>query len=414
MPAYYPQDTALAICLMLLIVGPLLVWRSRYNVPSILKIGFSIVAFGIPIIFVGSQYSSGRNAYNLFEEIIFLGTIPYLLGIYIGYLATAGNKVAFLLALNLERKQKAAVKLALIAIVGMIFTYALMGFIPAFAADPRAAKFLRGAYQLSGGTNALYRLFTSMADIALPLVLALAIDKKSKFLYMSAFLLFSIFMLNMTRAPAGFPILLVIGILAARANLSRPYIVLMSFIYIFGSLLNFVLGYTDASDENGALFKLIEAGAPDVRDQVWFLSRYIQAHPPLTLGRTFVGGMIPGQNMWNPAVWSLTLGSSDVSVEALNSGGLRLSGPILAYIAFGLWSVPIIMLVSGVITGYFLKITKMAAKYSSSIFGVTLALIFLVYVGGFFSRFYDLRYTDFISVLFVYGVIYRFKFFRFL
>ena len=131
---------------------------------------------------------------------------------------------------------------------------------------------------------------------------------------------------------------------------------------LFWALLSvFGLQTRAASD---TLWLTIADSAPDVPDALSFLATWSRYGQPMTEGRTFWGGLIPGNFPWNPSVWSITLGNETVNIQEVASGGLRLPAPIWGLVSFGLLGVILVPLVSGLLGGFVTK--RLAASVDTS------------------------------------------------
>jgi hypothetical protein len=407
----------LLLGLSLLTLSPLIVWPSRWNVPGIMQVGFVLVAYVIPIAILGSQYKQGEHIFRLYALLIGFGGLSYLLGVFMGFrvsppLFLQRQSIIVLHKSSFERMlRRRLVLLSTLVLAGMTLTFAAMGFIPLLTPNPLEAKFLRGAYKLSTLPNIGYRLFLELATIALPLCLAVWADTRKWYFGVLSALLISIFVLTLLRGSIGFGVLLLLGAYFARKHLTSTYVALSISAFVMGAgfyyLLSFVVD-TYANFRRAGLAETLTAGAPDVADQVGFLARYL-SDPVLTLGRTFWGGLVPGRFEWNPSVWSITVGTS-ADVNNLASGGLRLPGPIMAYTAFGAFSVAPIMALSGLIEGLFLRhMRNVIQTPERSYTKVMFAFLFFINVGLFASQYYRLSYTAAISVAVMIYLSYRWR-----
>lgn len=403
----------LLFSLITLKLAPLFIWRSKLNTLSITNIGFCFTAYLIPIIALPIANLESEKIYSLYIFILFWGSISYFLFIYIGYKLTESKN-----SLNFSAKEKEkenrqirySEKVALICITGMIATYYVIGFIPFFAMDPFSAKFLRGAYQLGTLQNIMYRFFTEAASICVILMLAAFFDtRKIKYLLISV-LLITIFILNLTRAPMGFAALLILGFYLAKKNKILLFLIISVLSYSAGSVIYMLFGINASFYDHTNYLTSIASGAPDITDQLNFLSRF-EYNPIYTYGLTFIGGLIPGRFDWNPAVWSLLVGTSGY-IEDIASGGLRIPGPIMAYTAFGKIGIFIVMSISGLINGFFLKKLKNNLSINSTYFSLALYTVFYLKIGLFLSSFYWMSYLDLISILILIPIFYKITFTR--
>lgn len=403
------NDIIIILSLTILYLAPLVIWANRYNIPAIVSIGFCITAYAIPALAVGSQYSAGEIVFSHYFHILWIGAVFYLLGTFIGFKTTKARWLTHKInnPAKEARRINRATYFAIFSAIGMVITYGMVGFIPIFSSNQFAAKFLRGAYQLNTFENSLWRLFTTIATITLPLMIAMWLDTKKVFYMVISLALTCIFVLNLTRGPMAYSLLIVFGLFMARKNLSWLYVIIVVFAYGLGSAFYLVFGINSSFYDSSTIFTVIASGAPDIKDQIDFLNRYLQ-NPELTYGKTFIGGLVPGRHEWNPSVWSMTVGSS-VDVTEVLSGGLRLPNPLMAYTAFGMWGVPTLLLMSGLISGFFLRFLKNSLSARSSYFAMTFSLVFYIYIGTFFINFFTMSYLDLVAMATLFLIIYTFR-----
>jgi hypothetical protein len=194
-------------------------------------------------------------------------------------------------------------------------------------------------------------------------------------------------------------LLLFLGVhLVSRARTGR-FVMLALATYVLGTLFYLLLavvglgafGNAPADLSRVDLATTVASTAPDVSDTLSFLDRWDSYGRPLTEGRTFYGGLLPGNYEWNPGVWTITLGQSSVDVTEVNSGGLRLPAPVWGLLSFGLPGVIGVGLVTGAFTGLLAKVARTALPAESNLKAVyTLTVIeaFRPVVAGFFALSY--------------------------
>ena len=142
----------LFISLTVLAIGPLIIWPSRYNIPMWLNVGFVFVAYFVPLVMLSDNENYTGEVFDLFYKITVLGASCYLAGILLGNFLPL-IKMPLSSGLRSDEFYEARfIKLTqiflIVGIAGMLLSYLLMGFVPAFASDPLSAKFFRGPYEL--------------------------------------------------------------------------------------------------------------------------------------------------------------------------------------------------------------------------------------------------------------------------
>ncbi len=188
------------------------------------------------------------------------------------------------------------------------------------------------------------------------------------------------------------------------------YFLALFAVYFLGSavyaLLN-ALGfgaYGQASSMN--FIESVAAGAPDIADQLAFMTRWL-ADPVYSDGRTFVGGLVPGNYEWNPSVWTLSITNPGVDVAAISSGGYRLPPQVWGMVSFGWVGVFAVSLLYGWALG---RLTRtMRQVIPSDRIENTVALFVVIGAAmDLFTRFYAMSYIMLVqlaAVLFAVGVV---------
>ncbi len=408
-------SAALLLGLILLASAPLVVWPSRWNVPGLMSAGFVVIAYVIPVTLLDKQYNQGEQVFQLYTHLAAIGGLSYFTGVLIGFRLRTPVLLQRQSTILLPRQSfirlasRRVLFLSILVLLGMGATFLLMGFIPLLEPKPMEAKFLRGAYQLDTLPNVGYRLFHELATIALPLSLALWADTRRRRFAILSILLATIFVLTLVRSPLGVALLLILGLFLTKKRLTPLYLSISLAVYVLGASAYYIASLFIDSYSNFQrqdLLNIVAAGAPDVADHVGFIARYL-TDPVLTYGKTFWGGLIPGRYEWNPAVWSVSVGAT-TDINTVTSGGLRLPGPIMAYTAFGQFSVVPIMILSGMLTGLFLNHLRQITKTEDrSYTRLMLGMLFYLNVGLFFATFYRLTYIDLISCSLLIYLSYR-------
>jgi hypothetical protein len=368
-------EIVIVVSLLVFSVGSYIIWPSRWNIPTHLALGFTIVAHVIPVLILNTPAGYPDYLIWFYAEILSLGAVCYLAGLLLGG-RTPWEKL-FRWKLNLDvMPQKVfdrlvcrrAALLMTSGLAGMAVSFFLMGFVPMFAADPYSAKFFRGLYQWrSPLVAALYRLSYSVVATLIPVCFAAwYTTRKFGFLVLSGLGVLCM-ALVLTREPVAAGFLLFLGLVAAKKkSWFRGYLVLVVLIFPFGAAAYYILGslfHVHAMFsiyKTDTLWEVISSGAMDVTDHIDFLIAFY-AFGDFTHGRTFWGGLVPGNYRWNPAVWTLILesgGMNRANVTEIGSGGLRLPVAIWGYTAFEWYGVVFVSFLAGLISGIAISFTK--------------------------------------------------------
>lgn len=338
-------------------------WPNRWNLYAHGQLAFGFVAYFLPIGAAGVLDRYPEESVSLYARLLLAGFFVAVAGVFIGKAmasARSPESVPIWSRIDLRDSDRAArrTRVALVlACVGTIAAFAMMGFVPMLAEDAFAAKFFRGAYAASYRPVApLYRLSTSVIALLLPIATMYALRRRRENWGLVSAIALAIMFLTLQRGPAVTGILLFVGVLfAARRRGMWFYVAALVTTYFLGSGLYQILGRFGLGPlAGGRSVSLVDgavAGAPDVQDQLAFVTRWL-ARPTYTSGRTFVGGLIPGSFEWNPAIWSLSVTNPGADVSEISSGGYRLPPQLWGLVSFGWSGVVVVSALYGVAVGY--------------------------------------------------------------
>lgn len=348
-----------------------LVWLNRWNVVAHAALAFSVVAYIVPIVFLRQLDGMSSEALDLYYQVMAGGLLFAVLGVLAGAgFATdaAANRLreraGFGSAQVQAKVRRRVMVLSGLAVAGVFAAFAGMGFVPALTADPLTAKFFRGEYAAAYQPVApLYRGATSILAVLLPIVFLYAVKLRRLSAAAIAGAASLALILGLMREPAVVGVLLLLGVyMAVRRKPWVLYFALLVASYFLGGAIYYLLalvgfgGFGDLPTQT-SLFEQAAAGAPDIRDQVTFLTAWLQ-HPQYTYGATWLGGMVPGNNPWNPSVWSLMVVNPGQDITSIASGGLRLPPPIWGLVSFGWAGVVAVSFLTGAIQGYLAGVAR--------------------------------------------------------
>jgi hypothetical protein len=368
--------------------GTYLVWPSRYNVMAHLNLGFIFIAYFVPAVILKDQNDFQDNIVSLYTGIMVLGAAFYIAGLFSGFMVNpvkmSGLSFVFMeTAIYKERIVKVTWTFLLAGVSGLALGYILMGFVPAFAADPVEAKFFRGPYQVPFYVSVVYLSSFFILTTITPIAIIVWYNDKKKYLFLIGSVIAIILMaVSLSRGPAFSGVVLAIAIILSFKNKWTfvLLIVLLFSIYLFSSVFYYLIGVRDLAETSTTLksdhlfWRIISAGTIDIQDQLNFLKSFDQ-NPIWTFGRTVFGGLVPSHYEWNPAVYTLRVLNPGEDISTLVSGGLRLSAPIWGYVSFKWVGVAIFCLLSGFIKGLLLKFTKYWMFKSQSILIATVIIV---------------------------------------
>lgn len=412
----------LFLSLSVLSLGPFIVWPSRYNVLMMTNFGFVFVAYFVPLVALDETKDYSFNILSLYQLIHFVGTFFYLLGLFLGkffpLLRTSFTFNLISIAQLEQRTVKIVRAISLFSIIGLIISFCIMGFIPAFTSDPLMAKFFKGPYREPYLRIALlYRLCFFLSSIITPFLFVIAVEKKSKFYGFLLGIITILLLMTLSRGPAANGLLIGLALIAAKKGriASSLFAIIITSIYIFGSISYYLLGVLFSIEGMTALYdtkniwKMIASGSPDIKDQLDFLTAFINQDSPFTYGRTFLGGLIPGSFRWNPSIWTLSILNPGVDLTETSSGGLRLTLPLWGYTSFGWIGVLVLPFISGILTSYVAKFIKKWFKINKDLIRAIIIISLYNCLGMQIINFYLLSMYSIPVVLSIFLFSYRIK-----
>ncbi|TWI95622.1 hypothetical protein JN11_04362 [Mucilaginibacter frigoritolerans] len=397
------QGILIFLCCSVFMIGTYLVWPSRYNVMAHLNVGFIFIAYFIPAVILKDQEDFSSDVVSLYTLILFVGALFYIIGLYLGFLIKPVRFSNFSFALlDTEVYKKKIIKVTKVfligGIIGQILGYLMMGFVPAFAADPVAAKFFRGVYQVPFYVSIVYLssffILTTVTPIA---IIVWYNDKKKKPFLLGAIIAVALMSVSLSRGPAFSGVVLAVAIIMSFKNrwTFTFLIVFLISIYLLSSVFYFVIGVRDFDKvssnfkDDHLFWRIASAGSIDIQDQLTFMD-FFNKNPLWTYGRTVLGGLIPSHYEWNPAVYTLRVTNPGEDITTLISGGKRLAAPLWGYVSFQWIGVVAFCFLSGFLKGLFLKFTKYWIYKSQSILVATVIIVINISIFASLSEFFTL------------------------
>ena len=402
--------------------GTYIIWFSRYNVIAHLNLGVLFVGYFVPLFLTNILDTFPEKLVTMYTIIMGIGAFFYVCGLVVGVRSNIFEKIfkkpifaksEFSDLSNF--KHNLIFFMVFIALFVTALSWAYVGMIPVFAADPIAAKFFKGENYDSYSKIALpYRLAQTILVTLFPIVVTLWVLTKKKSFLFCIVLTVLFFSLALTRGLVLSGIITLIAVFAAKKRRNIIiflvlYIVIFSFgsaIYYIYSVISGVTIFTYSQDST--VWTIIASGAPDIPDQLKLLGAF-EDHGTFTLGRTFFGGLIPSQFYWNPSAWSLYILNNTDNINEIASGGLRVPVALWGYFSFGWVGVSIIPFLSGLIFGASTKYIKKYITSENSLRAI-LALSFYSIVLSFFGNFYTMSMYNIPAFFVLMFLIYSFSF----
>lgn len=380
------------LCVLALIiqyVPTYMVWRGKWNIPAHIGLGFCVTAYIVPGLLTQVWNNTTPETVDFYCQINIWGAIAITIGTFSGYALNNNKNTAYKLNQLFDRNNEYIYKkkieiIAITGIIGMCLAYAIMGFIPMFAENPLIAKQFKGEYFEPYYRAAyLFRFSFSLLLVSIPLSLCAWYKFKSKKNLFYAGFAGALIAISLARASAAMGILTFIGILVAtRGRWFKSYMTLLLIIFPLGSagylLLGAFLGVESLTTfySVDSPFDIIASGAPDIADQLIFLEGF-KTIENFTYGRTFFGGLVPGNFQWNPSVWTLTYDNLGADISEIVSGGLRLTPALWGYASFGWLGVFLLPFASGFFSGYLVKFLKFAPLDKSPLAAGLIIMLFM-------------------------------------
>ena len=374
------EKILVSVSLSIYFIGTYFIWFSKKNIFNHISIGLCLVAYVVPVFVIDFSEYSNSQVWTLYSQINIIGCVTLIIGLFLGYrwrkvvLVDAVIKVSSLKTLyfdngRVEKILRISNRIFIIGVVGIILSYLIMGFVPLLAADPYMAKFFKGQYQAPYRRVAfIYRTSRQLIEFLMPLkILEIFLKRKLKDIIL-VLLAIVLIVLSLNRGAIALGVLTAISIVVALKKNNLPFwtfFVLVFLTYTVGSGILYIVAYffPDASGLAGvrtgdSFFEAIALGAPDIPDQLGFLSAFVRSGSHSTYGMTFIGGLVPFNFEWNPGIYTLRILNETSDVSEVSSGGLRLTVAMWGYVSFGWFGVVFMPFITAFFTGYIVKQMK--------------------------------------------------------
>lgn len=387
--------------LLVLTLGPAVLWWRRDNVLAYQAAGFFVSAYFLPLLPILTSYRLEQETVRLYADILSVGALAFAAGLFLGGQVERNTRpflpVTFARPMSpdlVDRVSRWSRRIGIAGLLALLLAFALMGYVPFFAADRVSAKYGVGAYRPSFGRAALiYRFGLSASAAILPVLLACFWHRRR---FVDLFLcvgLVGALVLSLNRGAAFLgPLVFLTAVLIERRI--RPALILLAVVTIFsvGALTSILLLnqsdrlLTDVTDR-------IAASTPDVRDHLLFLRSYEVRREP-TYGRTLLAGLSFRKTSWDPSTYALSTLTGLKDPSEFASGGLRLPAPLWGYVSFGWAGVAMFSALSGFFSGWgFARLKRLltgALGAPGLVINLTVAAVFFEATYGILAEFYFL------------------------
>ncbi|MEW6155642.1 MAG: hypothetical protein AB1673_16925 [Actinomycetota bacterium] len=347
------------LALAALTLGPVLVWCRRDNVFAYMGAGTFVAVYLVPLAPTLAASRFDHAVLALYGDVLLVGAVAFLAGLALGAQvgARSPNRVPLTFARAMGERVVDLVSsrarwIGLGGAGALVLAFAVMGYVPLFAADRTSAKFGVGAYRAAFERGALfYRFGLAAASAALPVVLAVWYRRRRwPDLALAAVLVVALVVsLSRDSAFSG-PFLFALAVAIERRW--RPWVIatLAAGALSVGTLVS--LAFVSPGDGSPqAVADRVADSSPDIRDHIGFLKGF-EARGEPTYGRTLLAGLSLGPSEWDPSTYALSTLTGFRDLRDFAAGGLRLPAPVWGYASFGWAGVAMFSAVSGLFAGW--------------------------------------------------------------
>ncbi|MDQ1400257.1 MAG: hypothetical protein QOK20_2189 [Acidimicrobiaceae bacterium] len=352
----------IAGALGVLMCGQILWWRRRDNVLGYVLVATWVVTILVPLFGTSIVADSDPHVVRRLTAILLIGAGCYLVGLAagggIGGRSRLGRAVTWAHPFARDSVPPTihswARRFAVASLVVLAAAFALLGYVPLLAADRTSAKYGVGIYAAGAARGgAIYHIGLAMASVALPVILVIAWRRRSirDLALCGAVLIGLLLTLSRQNAFSG-PLLVVVAITVERRWKPVAVAALVCCSLFVGTLVNEFVFPSSPGETTPSFATRVAASAPDVHDQIGFLSGF------QTLGNHFVGtktltaGFSAKKGYWDPGGYAVRTLTLLPDASGVGSGGIRLPAPEWGYSAFGWTGVVLWSLLSGLFAGW--------------------------------------------------------------
>lgn len=375
---------------------PFILWNSKKNIVFFQTLPFSMIAYffgGIYFInYSKENYGVKDDILEFYTIILLVSTIIFII-FYIWGFFSKGYILKKIKGIylyfdtnNIDKVSLAGVPIAIITIVLFIVSFYGIGFIPIFAENPFAAKYMSGEYQDAYRAFAIpYRVALNLSNIAIILlIMDFFIRRKRAINIILVLIIIICLIFSMRRGIIVSGLISLVFSYMAYQSKFKFSLVVISYIIILtiGAASNDIFLYTIGLRDNLDLTSILR-GAPDIADQLFFLHHWINDYWNITWGLNYIGALIPYHSEYNLAVITLNVIGS-VAGE-VSSGGFRLPIPMIGYISFDWFGLIICSALFAYVSGIILCLKREILENISLKKYIMLNILLFPYVIGIFE-----------------------------
>ena len=354
----------IAASLGVLMCGQIILWRRRDNILGYVVVATWVVTILVPLFGTSIVADSDPQVVRRLTRILGLGAGCYLVGLFAGggiggrsHLGDHGE-VVWARPLDVDevppRIHSLARRFSVAALLTLAAAFALLGYVPALAADKTSAKYGVGIYAAGAARGgAVYHVALALASVALPVIMVIAWRRRSlPDIALCVVVLFGLLLtLSRQNAFSG-PLLVLVAIAVERHWKPVAVVAMVCGALFLGTLFNEFVLPSGGGATTMSFAARVGASAPDVHDQIGFLSGFQTLGNHLVHTKTLTAGLSAKKGYWDPGGYAVRTLTLLPDASGVGSGGIRLPAPEWGYSAFGWAGVVGWSLLSGLFAGW--------------------------------------------------------------
>ena len=326
---------------LVLLCGQTVLWWRRDHVMGYLQAGLFFTSVLVPVVGTTIIDGSDQAIVGLYARILMIGAAAYLGGLLYGGLLGQRQRLpgvtfgAVFAGVPRFITRRARI-IGAAAVVALLFSFVLLGYIPFFAADRVGAKYGTGIYRAGLERAALvFHVALRMGSTILPVLLVLVMRRRRGVDVLLAGVLALGLVLTLSRGSALLgPLVFAIAVMVSRRWKAWAILAVVCTGYVSATLVNEVIAV--ARPTTSASFAIrVAASAPDLSDHLGFLNGFKVSGNQEVGFRTILAGLSLNKGDYNPSSYALRIRTGVVDSGEFASGGLRLPAPVWGYSAFG-------------------------------------------------------------------------------
>jgi hypothetical protein len=355
------------VSLLALMCGPILCWRRRDNVFGYLLAGLFFVSVFVPLFGTTLVDRFEPGLVDHYARILMMGAVFFLGGLLYGAVLGGRSRrppVTFDRPLPLSvprilvRRARWATALAVVA---MLASFKLLGYVPLLAADRQSAKYGVGAYKAGFARGSLvYHVALALASSVAPVVLAVAFRRRRGIDVVLGGLLLVALLATLNRGEAFLgPLIFLVALAVERGWKPSHILAGVCLAFVAGTLANELI-YTSPPTTRPSIATRVAATAPDLSDHLLFLNGFGLGGEQFVGTKTLQAGvsLTRSKGDYDPAAFAVRTITGVNDLSDLASGGARLPPAVWGYAAYGMVGAAIWSFVSGLFTGWGTALTR--------------------------------------------------------